>query len=219
MPLHEELKVGKGRGYLNDQFIRDGTYKQINGQWHKKCKGPAHPEGVYLPWNEKYYYLYKKGARAGTFTSQCRLCHQWHKVKSPGTDHGLVPISQIRHFYIEGVNRVGMTELAKRAGVTAEHIKLVISGKQKYVRKATLKKIMLELVSIKRHNEYSINAYALWRVRKRGYEPGTQFCVMCHRPYKNSDGYIEMPKNDDTHCDRCSEREYKRAHRASGQAS
>lgn len=149
------------------QHIENGTFKLIGGVWHKRCTGPAHEEPTYLPATVKYFYVRKDKERRGELYSVCRLCACWKQVKSPGSFHGYVPVSDVRHFYIEAVNRIGLRELARRTGLDADGLNHVITGKTKNVRKATLRKVMLELISIRRKNEHSISPSAARRVVNR----------------------------------------------------
>lgn len=184
--------------------ITRGTFKLIDGQWYKLCTGPAHDEGpVYLPATEKYFHI-RKTTRQGELVSRCRLCVNWAKIKSPGSHHGWVPLAEVRHFFIEAANRIGAKELADRAGISYNTLTPILLGRNQYVRKATLRKVMLELISIKRKNEYSISKYAAWRVTKRANgEKST--CLGCGT---HLDNFTEG-------CSTCWERRYNRVRRAS----
>lgn len=146
--------------------------KLIDGQWHRLCTGPAHDEPTWLPQNDKYFYRHAKGPRRGRFIARCRLCKAWERVKNPGSEHGWIELVKARPFFDEAANRIGVMELAKRTGISPERISHIIRGHGKYVQKQTLRKVMLELVSIRRKRERSINGLAAWRVVKRrnGYQ-------------------------------------------------
>lgn len=132
--------------------------KVIKGQEHKLCTGPGHDEPTWLPATDKYFYQHKSGERAGKLTPRCRLCTNWKKLKSPG-ESGLVPILKAQPFFIEAVNRVGLLELARRAEVSPNTIINVLRAKsndgarQLTVQKRTLRKIMLQLISMRRKGE------------------------------------------------------------------
>lgn len=81
-------------------------------------------------------------------------------------------------FVREASHRIGSAELARRTGIALNTIENLLLGKNKYIQKQTLRKIMLELVSIKRKNEFSINSFSAWRVIKRmnGYQ---DVCAGC----------------------------------------
>lgn len=150
------------------QQIRSRRYKLIDGVWHKLCSGTAHEEPEWLPATAKYYYFRKTGPTAGRPSSTCRLCHVWDKVKNPGSHHGFVPIDIARPFYIEAVNRVGVAELSRRSGLSLHHIQSIYSRpNKKYVRKMSLRKVMLELVSMQRKNEYINDPRVRWQTDRR----------------------------------------------------
>lgn len=163
--------------------VKAGVYKEINGVWHKRCNGPAHDEATYMPATKKFFYVVAaKQNRSGyRFSSQCRLCTLWARVKSPGLDHGWIEANRVREYYIEGCNRVGMTEFARRVGMSAEGMSNVIRGKGKSVQKAKLRRVMLEIVSIRRNNEHSISSQAAMRITKRATGNGP-VCAGCRVP-------------------------------------
>lgn len=153
----------------------------VAGTWHKLCSGPAHEEPEWLPATQKYYYLRK----TGRFSSQCRLCHVWTKVKNPGSHHGYIDIRIARPYYEEAVNRIGMTELSERTGLSLHHIQIVFNKRnKKFVRKLSLRKVMLELVSIHRKNEYIDNPRVRWQTERRN-NNGLSTCGGCGTPKAN----------------------------------
>lgn len=164
--------------------IQMGSYKQRYGIWFKLCTGPAHEGPIWLPATTKYFYFRKTGKQAGRPVARCRLCHQWNKLKSPGSLHGYVPVEKVLPFYTEAINRIGMTELSRRARVSLHHLGDVVMGKQKVVQKATLRKVMLELVSIQRKNEYLIEGRTRWRTERRN-SNGLETCAGCGTPKRN----------------------------------
>jgi len=173
--------------------------KLIGGQWHRLCTGPAHDQPVYLPENDKYFYRYANGPRKGKFIARCRLCKAWERVKNPGSEHGWIESDKAKPFFQEAANRIGIMELSKRTGLSQEMISRVVRGRTKFTQKKSLRKVMLELVSIRRKGEHSINGYAAWRVVKRanGY---SSTCSGCGTSLGN---YTED-------CEVCQERERKR---------
>ncbi len=177
--------------------IKYGYYKLVDGVWHKRCTGPAHEEHEWLPANDKYFYFLKKTGRP---VSRCRLCHNWGKLKSPGSYHGYIPVDIARPYYIEVVNRIGAMELSNRSGLSINHILRVLTNiDKKFVEKAKLRKVMLELVSIRRKNEHSITKSARWRQEKRN-AGEIDLCPACG-----------VPKNDvSLGCPSCQNRQ---AHR------
>jgi hypothetical protein len=139
----------------------------IDGALHKLCTGPAHDEPTYLPANEKYFYIRKSAGREGELVSRCRLCSNWAALKSPGSLHGWIPVKDAFPYYAEAVNRIGLLELAKRTGMSPNSFYPVLIRRNKYVQKAKLRLVILELISAKRKNEYSISPYARWRNERR----------------------------------------------------
>lgn len=172
----------------------------------KTCAGPSHIDGpVQLPATEKYFIRYATGKRRGKFYSLCRVCNIWPKVKAThGQNHGWVPAVEVRHLYLEGCNRVGVVEFAKRSGYSQEGMSAVIRGKTQNVQKAKLAAVIRELVSIRRHNERSISSLAAWRITRRA--SGGQVCPSCATATMN---YTEG-------CDSCWDRRRKRLERKRG---
>jgi len=126
--------------------------KKINGELHKLCTGPAHDQPTWLPATEKYFYMGKSGTRAGKLTPRCRLCVNWNKLKSPG-EQGWVPVSKVKDYFSEGVARVGMMEFARRTGLSETTLRDVILERSQRVQKRTVRKVMLEVISIRRKGE------------------------------------------------------------------
>jgi hypothetical protein len=126
----------------------------IKGQRHKLCSGPAHDEPTWLPATDKYYYRHgpNHSTAAGRLFSQCRLCNNWKKVRSPG-EAGWVPLDAALPFFTEAVRRVGLMETARRMDVSSTTVSLIVRRKRRYVQKRTLRKLMLELISMRRKNE------------------------------------------------------------------
>ena len=175
--------------------IARGTYKQIHGRWYKRCTGPAHEEPTYLPATDKYYYSHKTGERKGEFVARCRLCINWDKLKFPGPHNGLVPVSAVAPFFREAANRIGMLELSKRTGLSRTTLRKGLVGSEGKLQKEVVRRVMLELTSIQRKGEHSINAHSRWRQEKRNSE-GLELCAGCG-------GFI---RNVTTNCPTCWER-------------
>jgi len=168
--------------------IANGTYKLVEGRWHKKCTGPAHaeePDGlVWLPATQKYFFQNKTGKQVGQLSSRCRLCTNWDKLKSPGSHQGYVEVEKIRPLYFEAINRIGIMELSKRAGVSRGHIKHVLFRETKHVQKAKVRKVLLELTSLKRKTEEG-QSYQLrvWNDKRNNGVLGN--CPGCGGPFRN----------------------------------
>lgn len=71
--------------------------------------------------------------------------------------YGKVEIDKVRHFYQEAALRIGRNELARRTGLNRQALSAAIDGRVKFVRKANVRKVMLELVSIQRKGEHHNN--------------------------------------------------------------
>jgi hypothetical protein len=185
----------------SDQQIRNGTFKLIDGMWHKRCTGPAHEAPEYLPATEKYFHI-RKTTRQGELLSRCRLCTNWARLKSPGSERGWVELSKVLHIFAEATNRIGVLEFCSRTGISPGTMTAILHRRSRWVQKATVRKAMLELISIRRRGEYSISEYARWRVVKRS--AGKETCSGCGGSLLNqTDG-----------CSTCWERDYKRTRRA-----
>ena len=165
--------------------VDNGTFKRgTDGRWYKLCTGPAHEVPEYLPATSKYYHAHMSGPRKGQILSRCRLCINWAKLKSPGSHHGYVPVEDVLHYYQEAILRIGFHELSKRSGVGVSTLENVIDGKVKQVKKATLRKIMLELVSMRRKGETSHSKSLSWR-RDRRNNKHMELCEGCGTPKSN----------------------------------
>lgn len=116
------------------------------------CSGPGHDEPTWLPETDKYFWKRKTGSQAGTYLSQCRLCKNWTRVKSPGLS-GYVPDHIIRPYVVEGVHKVGMTEFARRVGRSESVLKQIMESPFKKKQKRFVRRVMLEVISIRRKGE------------------------------------------------------------------
>lgn len=149
--------------------LQSRRYRFINGEWHKRCAGPAHEEPVWLPSNEKYFYLQKSGEKNGKLLAWCRLCSNWNnlKVRTPLSEQGYVRAEDVRPLFQEAVTRCGVNELSRRTGVSRDQLVEIIQGRTTVVRKKTVKAVLLELISMKRKKEFPINPQAAFMARKR----------------------------------------------------
>ncbi len=137
--------------------------------WHKRCTGPAHDEPVWLPATEKYFYARNSERRKGELLSRCRLCVNWSSIQSRGESAvmGFISTHDALPFFREAVGRVGLQELSRRTGLNANTIWKVLNLHTQRVQKTTLRKVMLELISMRRKNEHSINESARVRNERR----------------------------------------------------
>jgi hypothetical protein len=164
-----------------------GAYKLVDGTWHKRCRGVAHEEPVWLPATDKFFYV--RGGQGGSTSpgvlfSQCRLCCAWKKVKSPGSNHGYVPQRDVVAIFSEAVNRIGLKELAQRSGVSESFLRGVLYRRKTSVQKAKVRLVVLELVSIRRKNEHSISNGARRFAAGRN-NNGVETCRGCGTPLAN----------------------------------
>ena len=119
----------------------------------KLCKGPAHDEPTLLPATEKYFYVRKSVGREGQLVSRCRLCCNWERLKSPGLS-GTVSHHVAEPFFREAVNRVGFSEAARRIDMSETGLRNILNGPPyRRVQKRTLRKCMLEVISMRRKGE------------------------------------------------------------------
>jgi DNA-binding Xre family transcriptional regulator len=160
-----------------------GYFKRVNNLWYKRCTGPGHSGIVYLPATEKYFAVRKNRGvgNKGQFLSRCRLCENWANIKGdpPPIGPGFCPAYQVRPFVVEAVNRVGLNEFASRVGMSYEGLSRIIEGKTLRVRTTNLRKIILELISIKRKNEVSISSASRTRAIKRLHRYQGSVCPEC----------------------------------------
>jgi hypothetical protein len=135
----------------------------------KYCTGPAHDRPVLLPATEKYFYVRKSVGREGELVSRCRLCCNWEKLKSPGLS-GWVPIHVAFPFFREGVNRVGLAEFCRRTNIATGTIEAMFNGNTKFVQKRTLRRCMLEVISMRRKGEVRHKDSISCGASKRGWK-------------------------------------------------
>jgi hypothetical protein len=64
-----------------------------------------------------------------------------------------VPLTKIRPFIIEGVNRVGKMEFCRRTGMSQGQLYKYQHGRVEHVYKRVAKRILLEVISMRRKNE------------------------------------------------------------------
>lgn len=164
-----------------DRQVANGTFKFLWGEWHKICRGPAHEAPVWLPATEKFFHFYKTGLRKGDLKSRCRLCSNWEHVKpqTQGSERGIVTVESVHVYFVEAANRAGITELSARTGVSQNALTNVIKRKQPYVRKLTVRRVMLELISMRRKGEYPINNYAHSKLVRRTVGMSRPICAGC----------------------------------------
>jgi hypothetical protein len=128
-------------------------YQRTNdkGERERVCTGPSHETPTWLPETHKYFYFSRVD---GIVNSRCRLCHLYGRVKDlTGEPHGYVRIEDVHQYFVEATNRVGAEEFARRARVSSNTIYAILHRHNKYITKATFRKCMLELVSIRRKDE------------------------------------------------------------------
>lgn len=149
------------------RYITAGYYKLEDGVWFKRCNGASHSKPAYFPANSVYFHVRKVGRRKGQLLWQCKKCVNWQGSKIPLDETGFVEVRAVRHFYEEAVNRVGLAEFAKRTGLTERGLAYVLKSESKYVRKTSLKRVMVELYKMRAIDEHSINLRARWHIPRR----------------------------------------------------
>lgn len=107
---------------------------------------------MWLPETDKYFVRYKSGPKVGKFNSRCRLCHAWYATRTIGLS-GYVPDYRVRPFVIEGVHKVGMSEFARRTNVNEHILKGIIERPAGRRQKKVVRRIFLEVISIRRKGE------------------------------------------------------------------
>jgi len=71
-------------------------------------------------------------------------------------------------FFREGVNRVGLHEFCRRTGIATGTIEAMFNGSTKFVQKRTLRKCMLEIISMRRKGEVRHRDSIIYGAAKRG---------------------------------------------------
>lgn len=160
---------------MPNRYERDGL---------RLCTGGAHEEGgEWLPATKKYFYVHRQGRRAGNLYSRCRLCVNWHKLKSPGPT-GWVSVEKAWPYAYELVGRLGFSEAVRRCGISPGTMRKIINKSELKVQKRTLRKIMLQVISCRRNREVR-HKKSIWHGSYiRGREE--------RRPVRNSDFYHRL---------------------------
>jgi hypothetical protein len=106
--------------------------------------------------------------------------------------HGLVPVHQVLPYFIEGVNRVGRAEFARRIEIATENLSKILDGKRRSVRKETVRRCLLEVISIRRKNEVRHRDSISRGVNMRG-EPEKKVTAREHlyRPHGDIDAELK----------------------------
>ena len=146
----EAQAVGGRRRGANGQIL--ANIRIVNGERERLCSGPSHHEPTWLPDTDKFFYTRKSGKYAGYRVSRCRLCSA-NRAGLDLDESGYVPAFKIKPFLIEGRNRVGTMEFCRRAKIGQKTMYDILHNNQRRVTRAVAKRIMLEVVSIRRKNE------------------------------------------------------------------
>lgn len=107
-------------------------HRMIGGVPHKACYGPMHPDGAWVP----TYGFYAR-SKGDVVSYRCKQCHTMSSGAEP---YMLLE----RHVWIieELVMRVGSNEAARRTGCAKQSMWRWRTGKQRYIRRDTLRKII-----------------------------------------------------------------------------
>jgi len=69
----------------------------------------------------------------------------------------MVPVAKVRPYFIEGVSRVGFIEFCRRTGLAdrtvTNALRGLANGRPYSVQKRIVRKVMLEVISMRRKNE------------------------------------------------------------------
>lgn len=128
-------------------------FKEIKGVLHKQCRGPAHEEPTWLPATDKYFYFYKKGVYQGQIYGRCRRCINWKRIKKHPEKSGVVPIDDIRPFFIEAINRVGLFEASRRIGMHYQNVREIAKGNRTKVLRTSAEKVIKAVYVMRINNE------------------------------------------------------------------
>lgn len=135
------------------RYINDGTYRLIDGIWHRVCRGISHDEPVYLPATKEYFNFRKAPGREGHIVYPCKTCVAFSKGRR-WSNHSLVSTAKVLDIYDEAVNRLGMNELARRTGLSREGIQNVVYGRVSSVRGENVRKVITVLLDARKAGEF-----------------------------------------------------------------
>jgi hypothetical protein len=153
--------VGRGR-----KGIPRGAISIKGGK--KLCRGPKHPNGVWLPANLEYFNKETNKGAAG-LSSWCRECKAAYFAKDyRGRNIGFVPVAQVRWVLIELEARIGRSEISRKMGTSPSKVTNWFNG-QKYFQRRTVAKLLLVLRQVRDDNELRTKRDIKWGRKTRGY--------------------------------------------------
>jgi hypothetical protein len=198
LPLDDEAVWPQAR---QERLLRDcqqtgqGQVENVEGEERvpqaeaqvtaKMCRGYFHTPGTMLPIGS--FYIQKKGRRAGRPVAECRECVRYrrktgfvHGVKNcrPANALDTADVLPIVH---ELRRRIGCEEVARRAGISADHLRISRFSSQSYVKFETyqaLKRVLIEARAngedgwdfvARRKANLIPNASGLWGTKKAYY--------------------------------------------------
>lgn len=127
-------------------------FKEVKGVLHKQCRGPAHEEPTWLPATKEYFYFYKTGLYKGQIYGRCRRCINWSRIKKDPSKSGVVPIDDIRPYFIEAINRVGLTEASRRIGMHYQNVREIAKGNRTKVLKTSAEKVIVAVYEMRQED-------------------------------------------------------------------
>ena len=125
---------------------RFAPMRMIGGIEHKACYGPLHPEGAWVPLYD-FYGRSENGHRVAQY--RCKRCH----CAAPGWERFML-LEQHGWIIEELVVRIGINETHRRTGCAIQSIWRWRTGRQRYIRRESLRKIIPVLREARLNNEW-----------------------------------------------------------------
>lgn len=122
------------------------VFKEIDGVRHKRCRGPLHREGKFVPVGE--FFLIRSGRFEGMPRAHCKDCESVFR----GTER-MVPLDQgWINLLDEIVFRVGVMETCRLLERSQNWLWLVRRKRVNSIQRRTARKIVLVLMQLRKEN-------------------------------------------------------------------
>lgn len=115
-------------------------------QQTKLCRGPSHPEPVYLPATTEFFRYRSEGR---WLRSLCRQCENYAKAKEPTVSNGLIHASKVRWIFQGLVANLGTVGASNACNITPTMLRRIVNGDTKQTRRGTARKAIKALRALR----------------------------------------------------------------------
>jgi hypothetical protein len=125
----------------------------VRGRSYKKCRGPVHREGAWVPVENFQPRTAKRADGSTALRAECRACAyaQRYGIISDHHLHGWVYVSKYMWAIRELEARVGRMEAARRSGMSRSNWYRKLHSKQTKIQRRTAAKILVALRDARLH--------------------------------------------------------------------